>query len=305
MNKVKMTQTYNKLKFKTIKNSPKILVGLGITGIVGSIILSCAATLKVSDVIEEHNEVMNKINKEVSTTTVDEIQEDYRKEKTVLYANTCLKITKLYIPSAILATISIGAILQSHKILNSRNAALAAALTTTSESFSRYRKSVVDRYGERVDHELRHGIKSEKVTTTETDENGKVKTKKENIDVVSEGIEGYSDYSRFYDDGCKGWEKDSEYNLMFLKAQQQYANDKLVAKGYLFLNEVYNMLGIPESKAGQVVGWVYDPENPVGDNYVDFGIFDVSKKNSRDFVNGYEKTILLDFNVDGNIWDKM
>ena len=115
----------------------------------------------------------------------------------------------------------------------------------------------------------------------------------------------YSDYARFFDVGNPNWEKDSEYNLMFLKRQQAYANDKLKANGYLFLNEVYDMLGIPKSKAGQVVGWIYDPENGSGDNYVDFGIYNVNREAARDFVNGYERTILLDFNVDGNIWEKM
>ena len=65
------------------------------------------------------------------------------------------------------------------------------------------------------------------------------------------------------------------------------------------------MLGIPKTKAGQVVGWVYDPEHPVGDNYVDFGLFDLDRERVRRFVNGDERNILLDFNVDGNIWELM
>lgn len=107
-----------------------------------------------------------------------------------------------------------------------------------------------------------------------------------------------SHYARFFDDGCIGWEKDSEYNLMFLKAQQDYANDRLKAEGHLFLNEVYDMLGIPRSKEGQLVGWIYRTDNPVGDNRVDFGLHE--ERNS-DFVNGRTNVILLDFNVDGNI----
>ena len=118
-----------------------------------------------------------------------------------------------------------------------------------------------------------------------------------------EGIEGYSDYARFFDDSCRDWKKNPEFNLMFLRAQQNYANDLLISRGHLFLNEVYDMLDIPRTKAGQVVGWVYNPENPVGDNYVDFGIYDIRRQENRDFVNGYERSILLDFNVDGNIWD--
>ena len=115
----------------------------------------------------------------------------------------------------------------------------------------------------------------------------------------------YSDYARFFDAASPNWQNDPEYNLMFLRAQQQYANDLLRAKGRLFLNDVYEMLGLEKSKAGQIVGWVYDRENPNGDNFVDFGIYDMSKERVRAFVNGYETNILLDFNVDGNIWDLM
>ena len=123
--------------------------------------------------------------------------------------------------------------------------------------------------------------------------------------MVSKGLEGYSDYAKFFDEGCREWDKDPEYNLTFLKCQENYANDLLKSKGHLFLNEVYDMLGIPRTKAGQIVGWIYDEENPIGDNYVDFGIYDVYKEANRNFVNGYERNILLDFNVDGDILSKI
>lgn len=125
------------------------------------------------------------------------------------------------------------------------------------------------------------------------------------VDMKPEGstkIEGQScsQYARFFDDGCTGWSRDPEYNLMFLRCQEQHANERLKTKGHLFLNEVYDSLGIPRTKAGQMVGWIYDSNN--GDNYVDFGIFNGSE-NSRAFVNGRERSILLDFNVDGDIWN--
>lgn len=109
-----------------------------------------------------------------------------------------------------------------------------------------------------------------------------------------------SQYARFFYEDCAGWTKDSEYNLAFLRSQQDYCNDKLKAKGHLFLNEVYDMLGIPRTKAGAVVGWVYDKENPIGDNFVDF---DLMNERNSDFINGYKNTAILDFNVDGNILD--
>ena len=150
---------------------------------------------------------------------------------------------------------------------------------------------------------LRYNIKAQEFEKTEVDKKGNEKVVKETVNVADPNL--YSDYARFFDDGCNGWSKDPEQNLTFLKCQQAYANEKLKAKGYLFLNDVYKMLGIPATKAGQIVGWIYDEKNPIGDNFVDFGLYDMNKPVVRDFVNGYERTILLDFNVDGNILEMM
>ena len=90
---------------------------------------------------------------------------------------------------------------------------------------------------------------------------------------------------------------------MYLRHQQNYANELLRSRGYVFLNDVYDMLGIRRTKAGQIVGWVYDEKNPNIDNYIDFGIYNVHYEGARDFVNGFECSILLDFNVDGPIID--
>ena len=115
----------------------------------------------------------------------------------------------------------------------------------------------------------------------------------------------YSQYARFFDESSSAWRKDANVNLVYLLMQQRYANDLLKKKGYLFLNEVYDMLGIPKTKEGQIIGWVYDTDNPIGDNYVDFGIYNIHNDANRKFVNGYERTILLDFNVDGMILDRI
>ena len=107
-------------------------------------------------------------------------------------------------------------------------------------------------------------------------------------------------YTRVFDDSCIGWSKSPEYNRFFLITQQNYCNGLLKAKSRLFLNEVYDILGFPRTKAGTTVGWVYDEEKPIGDNFVDFGLND---ERNADFINGYKNTVLLDFNVDGDISD--
>jgi hypothetical protein len=178
---------------------------------------------------------------------------------------------------------------------------LAAAYATVDKSFKEYRSRVVERFGKELDRELRYNIKAKEVDEIVQNEDGTETVVKKTVNVADPNL--YSDYARFFDEACPGWTKDPEFNLMFLKDQQRFANDKLKAQGYLFLNEVYDMLGIPRTKAGQVVGWIYDEKNPIGDNFVDFGIFNENITKARDFVNGYERVILLDFNVDGNIMD--
>lgn len=301
------TSMFNKVAFQTKKHSPEILLGVGIVGAVGSAVMACKATLKVNDILDETKETVEKIHGVLENENVSEedySEEDSKKDLAVVYAQTGWKFVKLYAPSIIMGALSITSILASNNIMRKRNLAIAAAYTAIDQSFKDYRGRVVERFGEVVDRELKYNLKAAKVTEKVLDEEtGKEKKVKTTIEVLNDGVDGYSDYARFFDESCRPWEKDPEFNLTFLRAQERYANDLLVSRGHLFLNEVYDMLDIPRTKAGQIVGWKYDVKNPVGDNYVDFGIYDISKQEKRDFVNGYERSILLDFNVDGPIYN--
>lgn len=298
----------SKIGFKIRKHSPEILVTAGVVGTVASTIMACKATTKVSDILEDTKAKVDQVHMVLEDNDISEdrySQEDSKKDLAIIYVQSGIQFVKLYGPAVALGVLSLGCILTSNNILRKRNVALAAAYTAIDQGFKEYRGRVVDRFGEAVDRELKYNIKAKKITETVTDEEtGKEKKVKKTVDVISDS-NGYSPYARFFDEASPAWEKDPEYNLMFLRAQQQYADDLLHARGHLFLNEVYDMLGIPRSKAGQVVGWVYDENNPIGDNHVDFGIYDIRREVVRDFVNGYERSILLDFNVDGNIWDLM
>ena len=303
--KEKFVSVYNGVKGQVQKHSPEILMGVGVVGVVTSTVMACRATMKLNDILEESKETRDKI-KEVENNPKYEDKyspEDAKKDLTINYVQTGMKIAKLYAPAVVLGGASLGCLLASNDILRKRNAALSAAYMTVDKSFKEYRNRVTERFGEEVEKEIRYGIKAEQIETTVVDEDGNETTVTETIKTMDPNL--YSDYARFFDAASPYWQNDPEYNLMFLKAQQQYANDLLRAKGRLFLNDVYDMLGIEKTKAGQVVGWVYDRENPNGDNFVDFGIYDMSKERVRAFVNGYETNILLDFNVDGNIWNLM
>lgn len=309
MNKQTLIRTTNKIGLMLKKNSPKILMGVGIAGSVVSTVLACKATLKVKDILDEKNKTVEQIHNCVENETVDYNEEDKKKDLTILYAQTGVKLAKLYLPSIALGALSIASIISGYKILNKRNVALAAAYTVVDKGFKNYRKNVVERFGEEVDRELRHNIKAKQIEEKYIDKDGNEKTRKKKVYEISEDKkpgEGISEYAKFFDEwNTDEHSKDPEYNLMFLRKQQDYANEVLKHQGYLFLNEVYDMLGIPRTQAGQVVGWIYDENNPTGDNYVDFGIYDLHDQQKRDFVNGLERNILLDFNVDGVIYDKI
>lgn len=307
----------SKAVFQLQKNSPKIFLGFGIAGAVASIPLACRATIKARDVISDFRNTMNEIHecadKAEKLRSDKYTKDDLKRDTVTAYTQTGLKLVYLYLPSALLFTMSLISILASNSILNERNVALAAAYATLDTSFKKYRKNVVDRFGESVDQELRYGLQKTTFSVEETDpETGEEKTvKKESFVVNPCDISGYA---RFFekltvdDDGNvipnEYWNEDNELNIMFLKQQERYANDLLRVRKRLFLNDVYRMLNLPATKAGQVVGWVYDPNDPSKQNHISFGLY-LDNLNYSDFVNGFDPAILLDFNVDGNIWELM
>ena len=294
----------HKFGFKLKEHSPEILVVAGVVGGVASAVMACKATTKLSEITKPAKEDIEAIHygyEHPETLTEEYTEKDRNKDLSIVYAQTGIKIAKLYGPAIVLGAVSITSILAGNNILRKRNVALTAAYAAVDKGFKEYRNRLVERFGEELDRELRYNIKAKEIEETVVDENGETQVVKKTVSVAEPGK--YSVYARCYDDGCSGWSKDPETNLMFLRCQQEWLNEKLYSRGHVFLNEVYDALGIPRSKAGCVVGWVYDEKNPKGDNFIDFGIYDLYKQANRDFVNGFERTIWLDFNVDGVIAD--
>lgn len=302
----KISRLANNAGLQIKKHSPEILMGAGIVGTVASTVMACKATTKVSQILEEKNHTVEIIHMGMENEHINGVeytQEDGKKDLTIVYAQTGVKLLKLYAPAIAIGALSITSIVAGHNILKKRNIALAAAYAAVDKGFKNYRKNVVERFGEEIDRELRYNIKAKEIEEIVTDKNGKEKVEKKMVSEIDvDTVSQYSDYARFFDESCGSYEKDPEFNLMFLRRQQDYANEVLRCKGHLFLNEVYDLLGMQRTKAGCVVGWIYDEKNPNGDNYVDFGIYSGTER-SRAFVNGHEKAILLDFNVDGVIYD--
>lgn len=303
-NKTEIMKSVNGVASKAVmklkKHSPEILVVAGIAGTVVSAVLACKATTKVAEILDETKGTLDTIHEGMETGAINGQKyttDDGKKDTVVVYAQTGMKLAKLYGPAIILGTLSITSILASNNILRKRNVALGAAYAAIDKSFKEYRGRVIERFGDQVDTELKYGIKAKKFEEIEVDpETGKEKKVKKTVMVADPNLQ--SDYAVYFDSKSRNYETNPDYNRMFLKAQQAFANDKLQTRSHLFLNEVLDDLDLPRTPAGQIVGWTKDGP----DGYVNFRIVEVERETED---GRHEPALLLDFNVEGNIWEKM
>jgi len=281
------------------KYAPEILIGFGITGMVGTAVGIHRAAYKFQNIKEIYEDVNETIELYYDDERIEYSEENYNYDKRLAKVNYILNAGKLYAPIIGLGVLSLVSIAASHEILSRRNMALIAAYKLLDEGFKKYRSRVVDSIDEAADRYFRFGGEERKYQLVE----GKKKKK----DVVAEpeadnGVppwEEESIYARYFDESSLQFKRNNEMNLHFLQSQQTYANQLLQTQGHVFLNEIYDCLGIPRSRAGSVVGWVKDH----GDNYISFDLENPDNGLHRDFVNGYSEYVRLDFNVDGVIWD--
>lgn len=274
------------------KNSPTVLLGVGIAGMITSSALACRATLRLEEVLETTRDDLETAK---SLEHYQYTEQDRSRDISIIYVRTGARVVRLYGPAIVVGVASVAALTRSHHILNQRNAALTAAYAALERGFNEYRERVIEKYGEDEDRNLRYGTQEVEVLNEETG-----KKKKELR--AAPGMP--SIYARIFDWNSSSWSGEPAYNFIFLKCQQDYANDMLRARGHIFLNDIYDMLGLERSTAGAVVGWILNNQDGTGDNFVDFGIFDLEAK-VKEFMIGDENEILLDFNVDGVVYDKL
>lgn len=273
------------------KQSPTIMMAAGVVGVVGTTVLACRATLKVHDVLDERESTLAKI-KSVNVEKYSE--QDRVKDLAILHTQTVVKIAKLYVPAVTVGVTSVALLIGSHRIMSTRNAGLMAAYASLDKGFKEYRERVLGELGEEKDREFRYGKELEVVRE---DDGTTYKT-------IAKSVNGRSIYARVFDENTsQNWQPEAHYNQMFLRSQQNFANDLLKIRGHVILNDVHDMLGLERTKEGAVVGWVKDSKD--GDNYIDFGIFTGDMWSAMQFVNGDESSVWLDFNVDGVVYDKI
>ena len=297
----KITLFANRTWLKTKEKSPEILIGAGIAGFVFTAVLAVKASKKHDAEIESLNLDISDIRDDKNTY---EDPKEYRHDLVAAYTAKAVTEVKIWSPVVLSGVASSALILSGAGIMRKRYAGVVAAYNVLDQSFKDYRTRVIEECGEDADLYFRNGIKKVDVSgkykiNEETGEAEEIDTKTK---LVKTDTLGHSQYARFFDESSPRWKRNAELNLLTLRGIEMECNNRLKIKGHLFLNEVYDLLEIPRSREGAVVGWIISKD---GDNYVDFGIYDILNEKNRDFVNGYEESILLDFNVDGVIYDKI
>jgi len=280
---------------KTKKHSPTLLFASGIASMTASTVLACRATLRLEDALQTAKTDLERAQLAMEKAPTAYSDKDKAHDTIIIYVRTAKTLARLYAPAILTGAAGIGALATSNKILTQRNLALTAAYAAVDEAFKSYREKVVAKYGKDEDRFFRY--EAETVDVIDGDTNKVITTVRASPD------NEHSMYAKFFDELNANFNRDPEINLVFLRAQQTYWNDRLIAKGHVFLNEVYESLGMPHTRAGAIVGWVAG--KGTGDDYIDFGIWNGSSESVVDFVNGREGAILLDFNVDGVIYDKI
>lgn len=287
----KITRTGFDAVTKLKANSPHLMFGVGVVAVVGGAVLASRATLRIDKRLEETQHQLDDIN---AIEHVDYTETMRTKDRIVVYTELVVDLTKLYAPAIIVGGIGIASLTGSHVVLTRRNAALTAAYAAIERSYTLYRKAIREEFGEEREREFHRRVEARSINEKRAELEKKGLTPEQ----VKRGIET-SQYARFFDESNRNWKSVPSHNRIFLEAQQEYLNQMLIARGHVLLNDVYEALGFERTSAGAIVGWVYGN----GDNFIDFGLYDTGRKGARVFMNGDDPTVLLDFNVDGVVYN--
>lgn len=215
-----------KAKMFVKKNDATILTCIGGAGVVATTIMAVKATPKALEKIE--------------VATEEKGEELTKFEKAIVAAPT-------YIPTALVGIGTLTCIFGANVLNKQHQAALVSAYTVLDSSFKEYKQKVKDIYGEETHQNIVDSIAVEKADPDIVVRGNYLGT---NCDLSTE--ESCSEPVLFYD----------EYSNRFFEASveqvmnaEYHLNRNYVLRGYSYLNELYEFLGLEETDYGSVLGW--------------------------------------------------
>lgn len=203
------------------KYSPQILTGIGVAGMITTVVLAVKATPKALELIEDKKEELDT----GKLTVVDTVKTAW----------------KPYVPAVVTGVLSTVCIIGGNAVGTRRTAALAAAYKISETALHEYKDAVVETIGEEKSKEVK-----EKVAQNKLDKNPVVEKQ---IIVTNKGtFLCYDSLSGRY----------FQSDIETIRKAQNDINDYLFSEDYASLNMFYDFLGLEHTRLGAELGWKID-----------------------------------------------
>lgn len=289
-----LTRAYGAVKLLSKAHAPTIMVVSGVVSMGASVIGASKQTLKVEETLVPHVESLEKIQtgRDLDLDGYDD--KAAQRDKIVVYTRVAKDLTKLYFVPGVFFVGGACLVFGGHRMLLQRNATLAMAFTGIKKAYDTYRANVREEFGAEADQAMLHGYKIREVIDPVT---GSVQT----VNVRDWDAEHVDPYNRVFGRGeSTQWHDDIGVNKLFIAGQQRMAQILLGNRGYLYLSEVYEALGFPETDISRVVGWKagFNPDGSKEIPVLDFGL---DRPMPDDWKYSKDNAIYLDFNCQGLI----
>lgn len=288
---------YNSVKSGLVKAAPGLMITCGIAGVAVGSYKAAQVTPMAKEAIAEFK---------ATRDAIEQHEEDPEAKRECIkagYRSLGSTLLHAYAKPVLFVTGGTALILGGHGIVSKKLATTTASLISTDRIFRNYRNNVIEDQGEEADFRYRTGVKTVNVETVEQDVRGRKRKVNKEYDVLEELVN--DPFLKLFDESNPNFTKNPTRNLDFLRQQVDFLNRRLVAEGFVSLNDVLYQLGYNRCAEGSIYGWFYDPDNPNCHNEIDIGIKDIRRKTIQNAINGYEPVILLNFNVDGLIINKL
>lgn len=246
-----LTQMAKNLGGVISKNSPTILTGMSVAGLVTTVILGIKATPKALSVLDDY--VWKLYEEETKDSSTPKTFEEWLGLETgdryswrdginILSKKEIIKLTwKLYLPMLAVGLTTIGCTIGSNHISLRRNAALASIYSLTEAAFKEYQAKVVETIGKNKELKVRDDISEDHIKQNPPGKNEIIFTGKGDVLCV---------------DSFSG--RPFKCDVETIRRAVNDINRRLMSEMFISLNEFYDALNIGHISKGNDIGWDLD-----------------------------------------------
>lgn len=290
---------------KAANHWPAIVTIVSVGGIAYGVYKMCKASTKLNEAMEPHRKMEESIVDSHNKGVIDDAE--FKKKIGMTKIEQAKDVAKLYAPGFLLVASSTLGFLFSNRELGKRVVNAQNMALQYHDSYQKLKQNVQNAIGKKATQAVEHQINSG-VKTVEDEVTGKKIEKGFCYMTVDGDMISASIYSVFFNNTCNGFDEDSrKNNYEYLKSLEHDMNNRLRRKGYLWLSDVYNALGIVPDNYNEAIknsGWI-DPNGKFGylikdtngickyEDKIDFCLNDIEL---HKYDNNEDPIWLLDFN---------